>query len=167
MVEADFHDVVDAEQRQAWGDARTALERAKGRLGDGGPAELRQRTGQIERELALVETLQQIRSSRSDPVLAAARISQAISAYEAAFRQAGLIDRRRTPQSSRHGFALRASRRLSWSRLTIGPGSTRADATGCTRSRAGQPNPTSRQVRDPKVWDNLHALEAFARSMPR
>ena len=89
MVEGDFHDAVAAEQRQAWGDARTALERAKGRLGNGGPAELRQRTGQIERELALVETLQQIRFSRTDPVLAAARTSRAISAYEAAFREPG------------------------------------------------------------------------------
>ena len=51
MVEGDFRDVVDAEQRQAWGDARTALERAKVRLGDGGPADLRRRTGQLEREL--------------------------------------------------------------------------------------------------------------------
>ena len=29
-------------------------------------------------------------------------------------------------------------------------------------SRQVEPNPTSRQVRDPKVWDNLHALEEFA-----
>ena len=63
------------------------------RLGDGGPVELRQRTGQIERELALVETFQKIRYSHHDPVFAAARMSRAFSAYEAAFRQAGLIDR--------------------------------------------------------------------------
>ena len=63
MVEADFHDVVDAEQRQAWGDARTALERAKGRLGDGGPEDLRRRASQMDRELTVVGKLQEIRDS--------------------------------------------------------------------------------------------------------
>ncbi len=167
MVEGDFHDVVDAEHRQAWGDARTALERAKGRLGDGGPAELRQRTGQIERELALVETLQQIRFSHSDPVLAGARISRAVSAYEAAFREAGLIDQREdaailAARIRATGIAPALLVALDdWAWID----ESRRDWLHEV-SRQVEPNATSRQVRDPKVWDNLHALEAFARSMP-
>jgi len=167
MVEADFREVVDAEQRQAWGDARTALERAKGRLGDGGPAELRQRTGQIERELALVETLQQIRSSRSDPVLAAARFSRASSAYEAAFREAGLIDRREdaavlAARIRATGIAPALLVALDdWAWIDESQRDWLREV-----SRRVEPNPISRQVRDPKVWDNLHALEESAMSMP-
>src|SRR5262249_55166697 len=91
-VEADFRDAFDAHQRQAWGDARNALELAKGRLGDGGPPELRRRASQLERELALVGTLQEIRLSQYDPDSEAAQGPRTMAAYEAGFREAGVLD---------------------------------------------------------------------------
>ena len=41
-----------------------------------------------------------------------------------------------------------------------------ATAAALTPARRVEPNPTCRQIRDPSVWDHLHALEEFARSMP-
>ncbi len=33
-------------------------------------------------------------------------------------------------------------------------------------ARQVEPNPTSRRIRDPKLWNDKHALEQFARSAP-
>jgi tetratricopeptide (TPR) repeat protein len=164
-VEADFREVVDAQQRQAWGDARNALERAKGRLGDGGPMELRQRAGQLEQELALVRTLQEIRLSHNDPESEAAHGPRTTAAYEAVFREAGLVD-------GSEDAAVVASR----VRVTgIAPAllvaldhwawvdERRRDWLFAI-ARQVEPNPTSRQIRDPSKWNDRHALEEFARS---
>jgi serine/threonine protein kinase len=96
-VEADFREVVQAQQRQAWGDARNALERAKGRLGGGGSAELRRRSDQLERELALVETLETILFTHMASDFPDIRVQQAAARYDAEFRDAGLIIRPEKP----------------------------------------------------------------------
>jgi serine/threonine-protein kinase len=59
-VEDDFKQVVKAQTDQKWGEARTALERAKARLGSGGPSVLVRRAAQLDRELKLVGTLEEI-----------------------------------------------------------------------------------------------------------
>jgi serine/threonine-protein kinase len=161
MVEADLHDAVDAEQRQAWGDARTALERAKGRLGDGGPAELRQRTGQLERELALVGTLQEIPPSHAG--FDRARDPRTVARFEAAFREAG-CGRGQDPRSSRREFGPRASRPACSLRgsTTSWTGTTPASTTGC-RGRATEQTGPGRS-REPGYGTTSTRLEQFARN---
>jgi serine/threonine-protein kinase len=166
-VEADFREVVDAQQRQAWGDARNALERAKGRLRGGGPPEFHRRADQLERELALVATLQEIRLRHNDAESAAARGPRTTAAYEAAFREAGLLDGREDAELvvARIRATCIAPALLvaldGWAWNDKG----RRDYL-LELARRVEPNPTSRQVRDPGVWANLQALEELSRSMP-
>jgi serine/threonine-protein kinase len=166
-VEADFREVTDAQQRQAWDDGRKALERANGRLGGGGPPELRRRADQLERELALVATLQRIHQGRYDPDSDVATIALAAAAFEATFRKAGLMDRQEDVKlvASRiraTGIAPALLVALDeWAWLDENHRDWLFEI-----ARQVEPNPTSRQVRDPKLWNNLHALEEFTRSMP-
>ena len=78
-------------EASSWPEAAAALERAKGRLGERGPAVLRRRLEQGARELDLVASLDAIRLRRAaaheQEELAAARLDQD---YEAAFARAGL-----------------------------------------------------------------------------
>src|SRR5262249_2438844 len=60
-AEADLRDMVRLQETLSWPEARAALERAKGRLGDRGSAELRRRLGQGARDLALAARLDDVR----------------------------------------------------------------------------------------------------------
>src|SRR5262249_14440833 len=59
-VEADLKEVAVLEENARWTDAQTALELAEARLGDGGPADLRRRLDQAQRDLDLVIELEKI-----------------------------------------------------------------------------------------------------------
>jgi eukaryotic-like serine/threonine-protein kinase len=167
MVEADFHEVVDAEQEEEWGDARNALERAKGRLGDGGPEDLRRRASQMDRELTVVGKLQEIRDSHWEPEGDAVRMSRTIAAYESAFREAGVW-------GGSTDAAVAASRIRS---TGIAPVLLAGLDDWAWRddhrrdwlfeiARQVEPNPTNQRIRDPKLWNDRDALEQFARSAP-
>jgi serine/threonine-protein kinase len=166
-VEADFREVAETQERQAWGDARSALERARGRLRDGGPAELRRRADQLDGELVLVAKLHEIGLNHHEPESEASRTRETRTAYEAAFREAGLLDEgedattvaeriRNTGVAPALLVALDQWARLDESRhdwlLEI--------------ARAVEPNAVSRQIRDAKVVDNVRALEELARTTP-
>jgi tetratricopeptide (TPR) repeat protein len=159
--------VVEAEQRQAWGDARNALARARGRLGDGGPSKLRARANQLEQELELVATFQQIRLTHNEPESVDARNTRAVAAYEEAFREArlmhGLEDAAAVAARIRDtGVAPALLVALDgWAWIDEGRRDWLYDI-----ARRVEPNPTCRQIRDPRVWDHLHVLEEFAWSMP-
>jgi serine/threonine-protein kinase len=64
-VDGDLRDAARLQQVSDWPGARTALERAQARLGDGGPAGLRERLGQGRRDLELAATLDAIRLNRT------------------------------------------------------------------------------------------------------
>ncbi len=167
-VEEDLGQVVQADQRQSWGEARTALDRAKTRLGDGGPQELRRRAEQFERELALVATLEEIREGRMTLDSAAMYHSQSSADFGTAFRSAGLIDAREdaTVVASRirsTGIApalLMALDEWAW----IEGDNRRAWLREVARQV--DPDPVTRRIRDPKVWNDKQALEEFTRSAP-
>ncbi len=167
MVEADFHDVVDAEQRQEWGDARNALERAKGRLGDGGPEVLRRRASQLDRELTVVGKLQEIRDSHWEPARDAVRVSRTIAAYESAFREAGVWG-----GSTDAAFAASRIRSTGIAPVLLAGLDDWAWRDDHRRdwlfeiARQVEPNPTNQRIRDPKLWNDRDALEQFARSAP-
>ena len=136
MVEADFHDVVDAEQRQEWGDARNALERAKGRLGDGGP-EAPSPPGEpngprIDRGPGSCKKSATAIWSRRGTPFGCRGPSPPMNRHSGR-RECGTGPP--TPRSWRRGFDRRASRRSSSPGSTIGPGVMTTGATGCSRSR--------------------------------
>src|SRR5262249_56762413 len=60
-AEVDLRDMAGWLRASSWPEARAALERAKGRLGDRGPAELRHRLEQGARELELAARVEAIR----------------------------------------------------------------------------------------------------------
>jgi Flp pilus assembly protein TadD len=83
----DLREMVQWLKKSSWPEARTALERAKGRLGDRGSAELRRLLDQGTRALELAAQLDAIRLHGSGSAVGLARSSEK---YLEAFRGAGL-----------------------------------------------------------------------------
>jgi serine/threonine-protein kinase len=100
-VQDDFQEVVLAQRRLSWTEARTALERAKARIGDRRAPSLRESVKQYERELELVATLDDIRLNRLNRLNAGGdgdKFARAAAAYEAAFADAAMFDLGGAPQ---------------------------------------------------------------------
>jgi serine/threonine-protein kinase len=170
-VEDDFREVVQAQQRQAWDDARKALERAKGRLGGGGSAELRRRADQLERELALVKTLETILFAHMASDAPNKLAQQSAARYEAEFRDAGLFDGSEEPeviaaQVRATGIAKPVLAALDdWTHDWTGYVDDRQRWL-IDVARLVDEDPASRSMRDAKLWEDRSALEAFALSAP-
>jgi serine/threonine-protein kinase len=87
MALADARSQMDLEH---WAEARTALERAAGRLADGGPTELRQR---VEQARAAVDMVRELEEIRLHPAIIRAvdfGKSAAVPLYAGVFRRFGL-----------------------------------------------------------------------------
>jgi tetratricopeptide (TPR) repeat protein len=91
-VEGDLSIATQSLRRSDWGEARSALERARGRLGRGGPRELRRRLDQGDRDLDLVGRLAVIRLERLTTSRRGVNVAGSAVAYEEAFRAEGLFD---------------------------------------------------------------------------
>ena len=95
-IEDDLRVATKALRRSDWGEARSALERARGRVGLGEFGELRRRVDQAGRDQDLVRRLAAIRMDRLY------RIKEGFAhwslAYEKAFRPSGLFDMEQLPQ---------------------------------------------------------------------
>ena len=89
-VEVDLDEAIKSQKRSSWGDAKGAIQRAKVRLGDRGPASLRRRLDQADRDQALVERLAKLRVDRTIRVDGIRGYWE--RQYERAFREAGLVD---------------------------------------------------------------------------
>ncbi len=89
-VENDVQAAGLATQHSAWGEARTALERAHIRLGAGGSSSLRRRVDQCERELEIVKRLDDIRLARVTRGELVFYKVQADRDYDQAFREIGI-----------------------------------------------------------------------------
>ncbi|HEY4260764.1 MAG TPA: protein kinase [Schlesneria sp.] len=96
-VQEDFQDVVRAERRSSWAEARMALERANARLGDRQATVLRDALQQYERELKFVDRLESIRLNRLNPEIEGDKFVRAIGEYEAAFGESAFFDMRQLP----------------------------------------------------------------------
>src|SRR6185295_12416392 len=88
-VEGDLKDAETAEQRSSWDAAAAALERARVRMGSGGPVYLRQRLNRIAQELEFVSRLDRIRSSRAASVNG--KLSRSGVEYYSAFIEEGIF----------------------------------------------------------------------------
>jgi serine/threonine-protein kinase len=89
-VEAALGEVGRLQERQRWGEARAVLDQARGRLGVGGPADLRTRLGRAEGELDLVTLLDGIHLKRAIWAEGHFDLAGADRGYEEAFRAAGM-----------------------------------------------------------------------------
>lgn len=86
----DLRDMGRAMGKRAWGEARAALDRSAGRLGEGGSAELREIIERGRRDLDIVARLEAIRMDRARSVGGLVDYAAAGKAYEQAFRGFGL-----------------------------------------------------------------------------
>jgi serine/threonine-protein kinase len=89
-VEADLKEMARLQESARWADAGAALERARSRLGGGGPGDLRGRLAQARRDLDLVMQLDSTRLKRATCGELVFYKAQANRDYAEAFQQAGL-----------------------------------------------------------------------------
>jgi eukaryotic-like serine/threonine-protein kinase len=97
----DLREIAGWLKKSAWPEARAALERARGRLGGGGPAELRHRLEQGSRDLELAARLEAIRlDSAQTGVFVGFVPAKPDDRYAEAFHRAGLGEVRDDPEVS-------------------------------------------------------------------
>jgi serine/threonine-protein kinase len=96
-VEVDLREVAKLQRMSSWSEARTALERARTRLGDRGFSDLRKSLARADRDQATALRLDQIRSNRAISEGMRVPISRSLAEYELTFRNAGLGDRADDP----------------------------------------------------------------------
>jgi eukaryotic-like serine/threonine-protein kinase len=91
-VTADLDDADRLQLEERWSEARAVLERADGRLGGAGPADLRDRVRQVSANLALVDRLEEIILTYADPTVYKlfAGAGRAADSFAGAFSDHGL-----------------------------------------------------------------------------
>jgi eukaryotic-like serine/threonine-protein kinase len=167
-VSEDLDQVVFAQREKKWDQARKALQRAKARLGDGGPSGLRQRAAQLENELTLVATLEDILLGSLDANSPEGEEPQRTAVrYEQALREAGLVNGSEDPKDvaariRATGIAVPVLAALDdWAWRVDGRRDWLQEV-----ARLVDEDPASRPIRDSRLWENRPALEAFAQSAP-
>jgi serine/threonine-protein kinase len=96
-IEVDLTDAVRFQRVAHWSEARTALERARARLGDRGFSDLRDLLHQADGDQAFAARLDEIRTGRDVNERGHIETSRSIAKYESLLRNAGLGDRREDP----------------------------------------------------------------------
>jgi tetratricopeptide (TPR) repeat protein/tRNA A-37 threonylcarbamoyl transferase component Bud32 len=168
-VQQDFQDVVRAEGRSSWPEARMALARANARLGDRQATALRDSLQQYERELNFVERLEAIRLDRLNPEIEGDKFVRAVGEYESAFGETAFFDMRQPP--SVVAAKIRAT--------SIAPAVVVAldDWACCARDKARRDElfEVARQVDgdeissrmfDPELWTNREVLTKYVQDAP-
>ncbi len=89
-IENDLQEAVRLQGKSQWSEAQTALERARGRLGDRGFPDLRGLLDQADRDQAAAARLDQIRSDRAISNGGRFGSSRPIAEYESMFRSCGI-----------------------------------------------------------------------------
>jgi eukaryotic-like serine/threonine-protein kinase len=90
VADGDLREMVDWQKKAAWTEARAAMERAKGRLGHRGSADLRRRLDRGVLELTLVARLDAIRLGLATSVGGRMSDKRTVEQYFLAFKEAGL-----------------------------------------------------------------------------
>ncbi len=173
-VEADLREAVQLQQRSAFPAAGVVLERARARLGDGGPFWLYPAVEEARRDQELLERLDTIHLNRftlaeaeqGHPAQMHFNLARADRDYAGAFRDAGLGEPGDDPEAV--AARVRASRWTAhlvaalddWAVCVADP--ARQDWLLAVARRA-DPDPWRDRVRDPRAWRDGPALAALAR----
>ncbi len=167
----DLQDMVALQQKSAWPEATAALERAKGRLGDGGSVELRNRLDQGERDMQLISRLDVIRLRRANQFGDKAAFSSSDKDYEETFKAAGFGGPQQAPEA--------VASRIRASHVRSALVAALDDWTSCAIDRPRQdwileaarqadqdPIGWRTRARDAKIWKDNAALTKFIETVP-
>jgi tetratricopeptide (TPR) repeat protein len=174
-AEADFREVDRAAAAGDWHGARTAVERARARLADGGSDELESKVDQCARELAIVDRLDAILLSRVGMRNASKTGSDSLALdpeYEKAFLEIGLADVPHHPQETAAWVRNSRIRSVLVSALdtwAICAMDDEARRDGILETvRLADPDPTGwrDRVRDPANWKDKKALTELTKTAP-
>jgi serine/threonine-protein kinase len=166
-VEKDLDEVARLQKASDWDGAGAALDRAKDRLGAGGPAALRHRLDQAGRNLRLVARLDAIRLDRATLVEGRSNNAKADRDYEAAFREAGLGDVSDDPEAVADRVAASDVRQPLVAALddwAVCAADKRRQGWLLGVARRADPDAWRDRVRDPVAWGDRAALAELART---
>jgi serine/threonine-protein kinase len=162
-VDENLRQMVRCLEVSSWPEARAALERAKGRLGDRRSVELRRRLEQGVHDLELAAQLDAIRLARAARLGEKRAFTRSDEDYESAFRGAGLGSPEDGPdvvaariEASHIRNALVAALD-DWSVCTLDL-SRRGWVLAVARQADRDPTGFSTQARDPKTWKAKETL---------
>jgi serine/threonine-protein kinase len=155
-------------QQGRWAEARTVLEQTRDRLGETGPADLRQRLEQETANLALVDSFEAIRLKRSTWIQREFDTRGAERDYAAALREAGLGEvgedaatvAARLRDSGVRKYLVAALD--DWAAVTK---ELERLAWLLEVARRADPDPWRDRFRDPEVWRDGARLEALANEL--
>jgi tetratricopeptide (TPR) repeat protein len=155
-------------QRGRWAEALAVLDQTRDRLGEAGPADLRQQVEQATADLTLVDRLQAIHLKRSTLVEGKFDNRIAEQDYAATFRDAGMAVEGEEAEAvaarirdSAVGEHLVAALD-DWAEVTNDP---KLRAWLLETARRADPDPWRDRFRDPKVWSDRASLEALAKEL--
>jgi serine/threonine-protein kinase len=168
LVNDDLQSVTRFERSFAWAEARTSLERARARLGAGGPTALRDRIAQIDRDLLLAARLDAIRLERATNSALVVDLIQSYYEYCAAFGAAGLGAVGDDPV-----VVAQRIRALDIQPVLVGALDDWATCVGdrnvqkwlmdVAKHADGDPTDWRARARDPDLWSNKTALAELAK----
>jgi tetratricopeptide (TPR) repeat protein/tRNA A-37 threonylcarbamoyl transferase component Bud32 len=168
-VEAILEEVAGRQRRAEWPQARAALERAEGRLGEGGPGDLRRRLAEVLADLELVARLDEIRQRRATRVQGEEFDSAFTpAAIASALRGRGLATDADADRLAEQVRASAVKDQLvaaldEWAWFSQDP---EERARLLTAARRADPHPWRNRFRDPKVWQDQKALRRLADEAP-
>jgi superkiller protein 3 len=157
--------VVNLQQQGRWPEARAVLEQAREPVRAAGPADLRDRLAQAERDLALVARLEDIRLKKLAYVEGRLNTAGTDREYARAFREAGLGTEGEAAEVVAGRLRRSAIRAVlvaavdDWA-VTTDRDSRRAWLLSV--ARRADPDPVRDRLRDPRAWRDPRALEKVA-----
>jgi serine/threonine-protein kinase len=172
QVERDLHEVITLQQLADWPAANASLEKAKVRLGNGGPPALLNQIERLEgvrRDHELISRLEAIRLDRATVVEGPFTNDQADKNYEATFRDNGIgqitedtsVIAKRVANSPSRAAILAAVD--DWAICSSDP---KLQGWLMDVARQADPDIWRDQVRDPKVWQDRKLLQKLAQTAP-
>jgi serine/threonine-protein kinase len=182
MIQAVHSDLADVARHQSeteWDRARTSLERAKARLADGGPEDLRRSVVESQNALDMVARLDKVRMIQAAVLNGRLdwKLNNALAdrEYEAAFKEAGILVADTDEPTTVAARIARSSTREALIGALDAWAACNNDSQGRPRrdrllniARLADPDPLGwrQRARDPETWDNPSALAHVTASVP-
>jgi serine/threonine-protein kinase len=164
-VEAALAKAAEMQGQAHWTEAQAVLDQAADRLGEGGPADLRERLKRARLELKMVERLDATRLKRATVVAGRFDNTTADREYAAAFQEAGLGAVGEAPEAVAARVRASGARQAlvdaldDWASF-LGRGARLDWVLGV--ARRADPDPWRDRVRHPKAWTDRAHLARLA-----